>query len=430
MKMQLLAVAVVTGFAQLAAFTKMWLVAHYFGVGPELDGYYLGFVIPTICAGIITGVLQTGLFPAYARVNAHGDEDEKTSFERAVFFALLAFCAVITFLLVLAAPLAIKLIAGDASPQVRNAVAYVFPIAALTIILNCGADYLGYLLAFRGRYAIAAAAPIANALLGAGLLAAWPEGGLLNITLGTVLGSAIQGVICINSAIKRGFRPFGSLPSREHLAELKRMLSLGGWILPGVVFANLTASLPLLLLADYGEGIVSAFGYANRLHQIAIHLLVLAVSPVILVRFSELVARGETGTLRRLLEKASLFSAVIGGTAVIFVWVFGSSLLQLVFGTGRFDANAATQVANHWGWLSIGLAPAILGNVLAKYLQAASKPLMMSALSAVSLLTLLIAAQSLAGLMAEYAVPAATALSSFTAALLAWQIARALLRRV
>lgn len=428
MKRELASITAVTALAQLAAFTKLWFTARLFGVGAELDGYNLGFVLPTLVTGVLSGALQTGLFPVYARLRLDKGAEAVTHFERLVLYGVLLLAASMSLVLVLFAPWIAEILAADAPSAVRKATAFVLPLAGLAICLNGTGDYLAYILALRGRYVIAAAAPIANALLGASMLAAWPEGGLLNLTLGTVLGVAVQAGICLDAAVRLGFQPLGTLRGlRERLGETKEMLRLGGWILPGVAFANVTASLPPVLLAAYGEGAVSAFGYAYRLHQSAIQLLVMAASPAILARFSDMVVRRDVVALSRLLQKAGWLAAIIGTAAVTFVWIAGALFLQSVFGTGRFDVEAASRVAAHWGWLSLGLAPALWGNVLAKSLQADSRPKLMSMLSGVGLFALWVAASMLAPSIGQYAVPAALAISSTIVTFLAWHAVRRLL---
>jgi peptidoglycan biosynthesis protein MviN/MurJ (putative lipid II flippase) len=225
--------------------------------------------------------------------------------------------------------------------------------------------------------------------------------------------------------VKLGFSPIGALPKRlESISELKEMLRLGGWILPGVAISNVTAALPPLLLAAHGEGAVSAFGYAYRLHLSAIQLLVMAGSPVILARFSEMVAGGNWLALRQTVWKAGWLSAIIGAAAVLVVWIMGAQILQVVLGAGRFDAEASRRVAAHWGWLSLGLAPAIWGQVLAKNLQAESRPMVMSGLSGVGLLTLWASASILAVFMGEYATSAGLTVSCTIVTLIAWQAVR------
>jgi peptidoglycan biosynthesis protein MviN/MurJ (putative lipid II flippase) len=291
------------------------------------------------------------------------------------------------------------------------------------IPLNAVGEGLGYMLAMRDRYAIAAAAPIVNALFGSALLVLWPEGGLLNLALGTVIGLALQVTICLVGLARTKFYLFGSLPARDELRqEWREMARLSAWIFPGVIFANMTATLPITLIAAYGEGAVSAFGYAWRFHQFAIHLLVMAVSPVLLSHISNLVAIGDEDRLRRLLGKGLWFSLITGVSVAVVVGFFGQSILSVIF-QGRFDDIAASRVSGYWLWLSIALAPALLGNIYAKVWQARGMAGLMSLLAGFGLIMFFITIQLFSSVLESHSIPAAVGASSLAVTIAGWTLA-------
>ncbi|MEQ1602844.1 MAG: hypothetical protein HOP04_03970 [Methylophilaceae bacterium] len=412
MKKQLAVVSILTVASQLAALFKLWFTARIFGIGSELDGYNLSIVLPTLIVGVMAGVLQTGLFPVRAKLNADGDEVATASFERSVLLGIAVLGCIFTLLLLLGAPFIVDRLSQSAPESVRTSLAFAFPVIVLLVALNFVGDCCGYLLAMRNRFAIAAAAPVANGLLGAFMLAVWPEGGLTNLVAGTVLGVALQVSICLWGLKSTGFVFIGPLPTwvttKGHWGE---MLSLGGWILPGVIFSNLVVSLPPVWAAQYGEGAVSAFGYAYRLHSSALQLLVIASSTVILAQFSNLVAQGDVAAVRRILAKAGAVSAIVGLFGVLAVWAVGAVLLHWLFG-GRFDNDAAERVSSHWLLLTLGLPFAILGNVFAKLWQAQKRPQLISIMAAISLMSLTVM-HSIADLfLKEYSLPAALATSA------------------
>jgi peptidoglycan biosynthesis protein MviN/MurJ (putative lipid II flippase) len=378
---EIIVVTALTAIAQAAGFLKLWFTARLFGISAELDGYFLALVLPTLISGVVSGMLQTGLFPVRAKLAAAADTRTVERFERSVLVGLLVLGGAIAVVVIAAAPHAFALLAQDVPATVREAAAFVLPYAAALIFLNAIGAGLGYLLAMRHRYSVAVAAPIANALLGAGLLAVWPEGGLFNLALGTALGLALQVGICAIALERTGFRLFGPLLERgQALPEWREMARLSAWILPGLAFSNLTVSLSPALAASFGEGAVSAFGYAWRLHAAALQLLVMAASPVVLARFADLVARQEHEMIARLLRKAAWLSLGAGVCVTLFVSLLGAPLLELLF-AGRFDAAAANRVSVHWFWLAIGLGPAMLGNVMAKLWQARRQPALLSTLA-------------------------------------------------
>ncbi len=382
-----------------------------------MDGYSLSIILPTMVAGVAAGVLQTGLFPVRAKLNVAGNHAEVSAFERSVLLGMAGLGGVVSLVLVLGSPFVLDELAASAPASVRTSLAFAFPFAATLVMLNFIGDSCGYLLAMRNRFAIAAAAPVANGLLGASLLAAWPEGGLLNLIGGTVLGLALQVSICLWGLKSTGFAFFDELPSWEKTKQLWwEMLSLGGWILPGVVFSNLVVSLPPLWATKYGEGAVSAFGYAYRLHSSALQLLVIASSTVILARFSDLVAQNDVAAVRRILVKAGLASAVIGVFGVFMVWALGAVSLEWLFG-GRFDAAAAARVSSHWLLLTLGLPFAMVGNVFAKLWQAQKRPQLISIMAGMSLSALMFFYWATKYSFQELSLPASISVSAFLVAM-------------
>lgn len=424
MRKQLFAVAVATGIAQIAGFTKLWVTARLFGVGPDLDGYNLALIAPTFLSGVVSGMVQTGLFPVRARLAARSDAETVACFERSVLAGLLLGGLALTAVLLVLGPWLRPLIAPGASLMVLEALHFVWPYAVLLVALNAVGDALGYLLAMRDRYTYAAAAPIANAILGTVILVAWPKGALLSLALSTVLGLALQIFLCLAVLRRSGFQFFGPLSGKESThSAWKDLARFAALILPGTLFSNLIISMPPAMLARFGEGAVSAFGYAYRFHSSAVQLLIMAGSPVILARFSDLAARRDDEAIVRLLGKAARLSFLIGCGAVAAVALLGATALEAIFG-GRFDSAAAQRVGSHWIWLTVGLAPALLGNVYAKLWQAQGRPGQLSLLSLASLLIFLVAGVVLTWPLHEFGIAAALALSSFAIAICFWGLGR------
>jgi peptidoglycan biosynthesis protein MviN/MurJ (putative lipid II flippase) len=403
MRRQLATVSVLTALAQLLGFVKLWFIARIFGVGLELDAYNLALVLPTLISSVLAGALQTGLFPVRATLAAESAESIPY-FER----TMLAWCGLaglaLGALLLAIGPdlLAAFSKSSDAAAAVHHDL--VLRSLGFVLLLNLLSDCCSYLLAMRDRFAIAAAAPIANAVLGTLLLAIWPQAGLLALVVGTLAGSLLQVAICLLGLRALGVPLLGPLLPWDSLRpHARRLLSLGGWILPGVVFSNLVVALPPLWIASSGEGAVSAYGYAYRLHSSLLQFIFMASSTVILARFSEMVVRGDEQQIATVLRKASALSAGVGIAACAFIALFGAWTLELLFG-GRFDARAAQAVSQHWLILTVGLPFAIVGSIFAKLWQAQGRPQLISSMAACSLLTLFAMHEILAPAWHQYAV--------------------------
>lgn len=414
MKRQLFLVSLLTGLSQLAAFFKLWFTAKTFGLDSSLDGYNLALVFPTLIAGVLSGILQTSFFPVRAKwaIKHNHDPISIAVFERTILLGYSALGLAITFVLAATSHLWIPFLSNSASPQVQIATQQAAIFTIWLVFLNFIGDCTGFILAMRDRFSIAAAAPIANGLFGALLLFLWPQGGLLNLLIGTIAGLAIQVGICLTGLKMTGFQLLGKrCKYSETKDSLLEMYKLGAWVIPGVICSNIIASFPPLWIASFGDGAVSAYGYAYRLYSSSVQLLVIAGSTVILARFSELVANGNSVVLTEILKKAATISVLIGCSAPLFIWKFGLPLLDFIF-DGRFDASAADRVSQHWLWMTFGLGFAILGNVFAKLWQARGQARLISAFSALSLSTLVIGYHLLRSEINEFALSASISLSA------------------
>lgn len=416
MKRQLLLVSLLTGLSQLAALFKLWFTAHVFGVSGELDGYNLALVAPTLISGVLGGLLQTGLFPVRSKIHQENIPSKVESFDRTVWWLYATLGVLFALSLFAVSGWLGEIVVPERQISTLNAFMTVMPFAAFLVAIGMVTDCTGYILAMRGSFLIAAGAPIANGILGGLILAIWPDQGLNALIWGTVGGAALQLFICVYGLKLTSMRLLGPVFWHHHHA-LKKMGGLGIWVLPGVVFSNLATSLPPVWAAEFGEGAVSAFGYASRLHSSAVQLLVMASSTLILARFSELIASDDSIQVEKLLRKAAVVSMVLGALAVLCIATAGKYALGLLF-SGKFDSDAAGQVTSLWILLSFGLGFSLLGNVFAKLWQAQSRPKLLSIMAGASFATLCISFLMLRDAFDEQSIAVALTLSNLSVVIL------------
>lgn len=419
MKRQLLLVSLLTGLSQLAAFFKLWFTARVFGVSSELDGYNLALIAPTLISGVLAGLLQTGLFPVRSKIHQENNPSKVESFERTVWWSYAALGAFLAVALFALSGWLGRVVVPEQQTATLTAFMTVMPIAACLVAIGMVTDCTGYMLAMRGSFLTAAGAPIANGILGGLVLAFWPDKGLGSLVWGTVGGATLQLFISLYGLKLTSFRLCGPISWRNYRG-IKEIGTLGVWVLPGVVFSNLAVSLPPIWAAEFGEGAVSAFGYASRLHSSAVQLLVMSSSTLILARFSELVASGNFLEVNRLLRKATLTSMALGAFAVLCVAGAGESVLKFLF-SGKFDASAAEQVTSLWTLLSFGLGFSLLGNIFAKLWQAQSRPILLSVMAGASFIVLITSFSLLKNVTDERSIAAALALSNLSVVLLGFK---------
>lgn len=365
MRKDLARVLLIAAFVQLGAFGKSILIAYYFGVGAELDGYYLAQVTPALLAGIASGFLQTGFLTTYAGHVARGENDRAAALLSRMLIAVALIGFAMSAALALLSPMIVQLTAPSASAEVRSVATHALTILSFLLVLNVLADSMSLALNAHGAFAVAALAPAINIGIASVLLVSFPSWGLDNLIWGTLIGLAAQVLVITFEFWRRRIRfnsPLG--------ADLRPSIVAGAAILPGVAFANLTTFVPPLIAATLGDGAVSAFSIAMRLHGAVTQIFVTALSTVLLPYFSLAVGRGDMESIAKQLRAGLPFALFGSSLALSWVWISGSDFVALLFQRGAFDGKATAVVSSVWFWLSTGLFPVIWGTVLAKVLQA------------------------------------------------------------
>lgn len=370
-----------SALAQVAAFGKGVLIAYYFGIGVQLDGYYLGQAIPATITGILIGFLQTGFLTIYAGQLARAETHAAAALLGRMLIVLAAVGVFTGLVLSSTAPFLVSLLAPDSAPSVQDAAVASLRVLAFLLLLNGLVDCLSLALSAHGFFSVATFAPAANALVASALLIALPDWGLDNLIWGTLLGFFVQLMLVAAEMRRRGIKLRWNVP-----VNLAPVAKAGAAIVPGLVFANLSVLVPQIIAARMGDGAVAAFSFAARLHGAATQVLAMALSAVLLPYFAHAVGRGDHAAIAAALRKGFPLIALIVVAALLWVGLVGDRFVSLLFERGAFDETATTAVSGTWFWLTVGLLPAIWGVVLAKVLQALRLGLTMSVIAFFGLL--------------------------------------------
>jgi putative peptidoglycan lipid II flippase len=363
-------VVVLSIAAQTAAFLKSILIAYYFGISPELDGYFLAQVVPAIVTGSAISILQSSFIPTYASLRTQGRTDQAAALAGRLLMMLVIAGVVLTATVAVFAPEIIRVIAPSSGQAVSSAAIYSLRVLSALLLLNAVADFLGLLLDSDLRFGTAALAPMVNAIVASAFLIAFPELGLANLVWGTLLGIMAQVAVLVFGIRKNRFRiRLSATGVTEHVQHVGR-LSVAA--LPSVLVANVAGNLPTVIASTFGAGAVSAFSYAWKLNAAATQAAGIAVGTVLLPHFATMLARNDHRNIRNSL--AQLVPLIFAVAAIFFCWIWsaGEPFLRAAFQRGQFSEDDVQTVHRLWLVLALGLAPSVSSIALAKFIQAAS----------------------------------------------------------
>ena len=351
--------SIVTGFsalAQLAGFLRLIIITYVFGATIEVDTYYLALVIPSIITLVFSGWLQLTYVGRYTQLLG---ESERTAHEFKMTMGLLVLgSAVVITLLCYTFPQILLSLVEHAE---QGSVVAAFSSLLWLIVPITLADFMGQTLNGHHRFALAAGAPIVNALVSIAVLTYGAEFGT-EILIWSLLAGAVAQLIMVTPS----FLALAPLQGQLTLGELRVVGALTLWVVPGIALANLMLGVMQFSIAFFGTGIVTIMAVANRLNAAFNQLTVMGISHVLLPHFANLDAQSDSMSTFLILRRLSRGSAVIGAIMLVGAFLFAEPLINLLFVRGAFTPEDGKTTAFLLCVLCFSFIPFALGTFIAR----------------------------------------------------------------
>lgn len=359
----------VLGFlVQLTGMLRTILIANALGVSLDFDSYNLALVAPTFLGTVLSSWLQVGFTGRYTGLITNAEHDLAGSYLTRMLLVVAGISGAFSIVFAAFPQQIMVFLLPSSQGEMAGLAAHALSLSGWILLLTMTADFLGLVLNCHGRFFAAAFAPVLNAALSVAALWFWPSINL-DALVWTLLSGGVAQLLYIALMVGRlNLRyVFGGAEAGK---EVIRTLLLAVPILPAIMLANSAASIIQLRAAEFGEGAVSMFGYAARLHSALSQVLVMGLGTVLLPHFAALWARNDKAeivlVLRRLVRAGGVVTAVLAAG----VWAMGPDTVMLLFGRGAFGVQQASGVGHLWFTLSLALFPFALGTFIAKLFQA------------------------------------------------------------
>src|SRR5271166_5470237 len=360
---RILTVGGYTLLSRITGFLRDIMLAAFLGAGPVADAFFVAFRLPNHFRAIFAeGAFNAAFIPAYARVRTQGGPEAARLFGDRIFTLLLASQIVLLALALVFTPQAIEVLApGFSREPARFALAVsltriTFPYLLLITLVTLWGGILNAL----HRFAAAAAAPIllnvtmmatlALAFLfpGAGYAAAW------GVLISGVLQAALVAGDTFHAGVMTSFRAL------RWDDDVKRFF---GALVPATVGS---AGTQLAMFADtiiasfLSAGAISALYYADRIDQLPIGVIGIAVGTVLVPEMTHRLAAGDDAGARSAQNRAIEFALLLAIPCIVAFLVVPDVIMRGLFMRGRFTAGDAHAAAVTLMAYTGGLIPFVL----------------------------------------------------------------------
>lgn len=364
-------VGIVSGFTMLSratGFLRDVVLAWVIGAGPLADAFFVALRIPNHFRALFAeGAFNASFVPTYAATLEGRGPAAALLFAARVLGALVA----VQILLLVAAEVwtggLVDLIAPGFSrdPALVELTVRLTRITFPYLLFVTVVTVYGAVLNAHHRYAAAAGAPVLFNLAIVGCVGAalvvpgrTPAVAPHAAAIGVALAGVAELVLLVWA-----MRPAGLAlaPARPRLdAETKTFLKRLGPATIGSGAAQIAMFVDTILAASLPAGAVSAMYYADRLYQLPIGVIAIAVGTVLLPELSRRFAADDAVGARRAQRRAVFWSIVLTAPFVLAFLAIPDWLVRIAFARGAFDLSAVDRAGSTLQAYGIGLMAIVL----------------------------------------------------------------------
>lgn len=341
-----------TASSRVLGFIRDIFVAAALGTGPVADAFFVAFRFPNLFRRLFAeGAFNSAFVPLFARTLTEGGEEEARRFGREALSGLLTVLLLVIGVAEILMPLLMYVLApGFSEDREKFDLAVLltriaFPYLALASLL---ALFSGVLNA-RGKFAAAAFAPAllnvvfigALAFILTSGLADTPEAGII-LSVATIIGGVLQlGVVVWASArigLGLGLRRPRLTPGMRRLTRL----AVPGVLAGGITQINIVVG---TIIASLAPGAVSYLYYADRVYQLPLGIVGIAIGVVLLPDLTRQLRSGRDDVAGHTQNRALEFAMALTLPAAIALLVLAVPITRVLFERGEFTAADSSATA-------------------------------------------------------------------------------------
>ena len=356
-------IAVVTVISKLAGFIRDMVVANYYGASLSSDAYFYAYQFPALAVTLLGGIggpfhsatvaVFTKLIPG---LKEKPPEVAEKLFNTFITVSFVFFTILTVIFFIFAHPI-MSIIISDGNQELINLAATHLRIMSPALIIGgLVGIYYGILVTYK-EFILPSLSPIVVSvvIIGTLLVTGGDKSGVILATA-TVVGALCQLLLQMPRVRQIGFkiRPNFDIVNNSNFNQILELLFPA--ILSSTV-GQIHIYVDMFFASSLSEGVWTSIGYANRIFQFPVGILVTAFLVPLFPIFSRLVADNDMNGIRTYFNKGVgvLFFGAI--PIIIGILVLGIDGVRLVFERGAFDSRATFMVTEALWFLSFSIIP-------------------------------------------------------------------------
>jgi putative peptidoglycan lipid II flippase len=352
-----------TLLSRLTGFARDIMLAAILGAGPVADAFFVAFRLPNHFRAIFAeGAFNASFVPAYAHVHGKGGEVSARLFANRIFTLLFLSQVILLVAAWLFMPQAMSILAPGFTdePEQRRLAIELTRITFPYLLLITLVTLYGGMLNVMHRFASAAAASIflnISMMATLALAAFFPTAGHA-AAWGVLISGFLQYFLLAGDLSTHGGLPrFAPLKLDEDVRAFFRAL---GPATVGSMGTQVALFADTIIATFLPAGALSALYYADRLNQLPIGVIGIAIGTVLLPEMSRRLTSGDGAGAMAAQRRAFDFTLLSSVPFVIAFLTVPDVITRAMFARGAFSKADAAAAGATLAAYAIGLIPFVL----------------------------------------------------------------------
>ena len=363
-------VGIMTTGSRILGFVRDALVAAVLGTGPAADAYLAAFRFPNLFRRLFAeGAFNTAFIPLFSKALEQEGVEPARLWAARIMSWLVAAVTIVTVLVEIFMPWVLApFVPGFLSDPAKYDLTVLltricFPYLMCMSLMAAYAAILNGL----GKFSAAAFAPILLNIVMIAFMAPlvlWPNTDVQTaiwIAIGTIAGGVAQLALVYGAIRRSGFVPRLHWPHFD--AEVRRfwILAIPAVIAGGITQVNIFVG---TIIASSADSAIAYLYYADRLYQLPLGIIGIAVGTVLLPELSRHLKGGRDKEADASQNQALQISMLLSMPAATALIALAVPIVSVLFQRGAFNATDSYETAQTLIWFSAGLPAYVLIRVL------------------------------------------------------------------
>ena len=356
-------IAFVTIISKFVGFLRDICIANYFGAGLLSDAYFYAYQIPSlaiILMGGVGGPFHSATVSVFAKLV--NPEDKKPSekinklFNTFLTSTFIVFAILAILVFIFSEQIMTFIIHGNNTELISLSSTHLKIMSPVILIGGIIGIYYGLLITYR-CFLLPNISPVLMSLTIISIIA-FTKGDKLGISLAiaTSIGALLQFLAQVPAVKKLGYKLKPNLEIKNN-AELNNLVEL---VFPAALsstIGQIYVYVDMFFASQLREGAWTAIGYANRVFQFPVGILVTAFLVPLFPIFSKLVGEKKYDDIKYYFHKGVGLLNFIAIPIMFGIIMLAYDAVQLIFERGEFTSDATYMVSQALIFLSLAIIP-------------------------------------------------------------------------